>query len=223
MLECRFNFHWNLVLRVQLTINQHWFRYWLVAFLAPSHYQKQCWPSSLMHICSTRGRWVKSLANREGPGFALRILKRVLLPVTAHQTTLEWQWPREWDPCPCALRPIVKWPGVSSEGFHPKQLTSHTAMDSSRRKLLSNSKFTQLKLKQGTLPWGSINSSDARDRIFQLWGSIPCLLMHWLLNWPVHQQVWYWLCGTNNMYCCSRVDFIYFSLTKSKIWFKIWI
>ena len=106
MLECRFNFHWNLVLRVQLTINQHWFRYWLVAFLAPSHYQKQCWPSSLMHICSTRGRWVKSLANREGPGFALRILKRVLLPVAAHQTTLEWQWPREWDPCPCALRPI---------------------------------------------------------------------------------------------------------------------
>ena len=25
----------------------------------PSHYLNQCWPSSPMHICSTRGRWVK--------------------------------------------------------------------------------------------------------------------------------------------------------------------
>ena len=24
-----------------------------------SHYLNQCWPSSLMHICGTRGRWVK--------------------------------------------------------------------------------------------------------------------------------------------------------------------
>ena len=23
--------------------NQHWFRYWLVAWSAPSHYQNQCW------------------------------------------------------------------------------------------------------------------------------------------------------------------------------------
>ena len=36
------------------------------------------------------------------------------------------------------------------------------------------------------------NSSDARDGIFRLWRSIPCLLMHWLLKSPVHQQAWHW-------------------------------
>ena len=32
---------------------------------------------------------------------------------------------------------------------------------------------------------------DAGDRIFRFWGSIPCLLMPWLLKSPVHQQTWY--------------------------------
>ena len=31
----------------------------LVACSAPSHYLNQRWPSSLMHKCGTRGRWVK--------------------------------------------------------------------------------------------------------------------------------------------------------------------
>ena len=43
-------FHWNLFLRVQLAITQH---YWV-----PSHYLNQCWSNSLTHICGTRGRWV---------------------------------------------------------------------------------------------------------------------------------------------------------------------
>ena len=30
---------------------QHWFRQWLGAEQAESHYLKQCWPSSLTHIC----------------------------------------------------------------------------------------------------------------------------------------------------------------------------
>ena len=30
----------------------------------------------------------------------------------------------------------------------------------------------------------NVNSSDAGDRIFRLWGSIPCLLMPWLLKSP---------------------------------------
>ena len=33
--------------------------------------------------------------------------------------------------------------------------------------------------------------------------SIPCMLMHWLLKSPVHQQAWYWLCRTDYMFCCS--------------------
>ena len=42
------------------------------------------------------------------------------------------------------------------------------------------------------------NSSDAGDGIFQLWGSIPCLLMPWILKTPGHQHTWYWLCRTYN-------------------------
>ena len=35
-----FNLQWKLFLRIQLTINQHWFMQWLVACSAPSHYHK---------------------------------------------------------------------------------------------------------------------------------------------------------------------------------------
>ena len=68
-------------------------------------------------------------------------------------------------------------------------------------------------------------SSDAGDgiRIFRLWGSIPCLLMPWLLQSPEHQRAWYWLCRTDNMYYCSRGNFIYLGQAKSKIKFKMWI
>ena len=50
------------------------------------------------------------------------------------------------------------------------------------------------------------NLFDARDRIFWLWGSISGLLMHWLLKSPVHKQAWYWLCRTDNMYYCFRLN-----------------
>ena len=39
----RLKFHWSLFLRFQLTIFQHWFRYWLGAVQATSHYLNQCW------------------------------------------------------------------------------------------------------------------------------------------------------------------------------------
>ena len=38
-----FQFCWRLFLRNQLTINQHWFRYWLGAGQATSHYLNQWW------------------------------------------------------------------------------------------------------------------------------------------------------------------------------------
>ena len=41
--EFRLRFHWSLFLRVQLTIFHHWFRYWLDAVQATSHYMNQCW------------------------------------------------------------------------------------------------------------------------------------------------------------------------------------
>ena len=43
MYEFRFGFHWNLFLEVQLTIFQHWFRQWLGADQATSHYLNQWW------------------------------------------------------------------------------------------------------------------------------------------------------------------------------------
>ena len=69
----------------------------------------------------------------------------------------------------------------------------------------------------------NINFSDAGDRIVQLCGSIPCLVMLWLLKSPGHQQAWYWLCRIDIMSCCSRVNFIYLGQAKLKIRFKMWI
>ena len=43
MFEYRLKFHWNLFIRVQLTIFQHWFRQWLGTVQATSHYLNQWW------------------------------------------------------------------------------------------------------------------------------------------------------------------------------------
>ena len=43
MYEFRIKFHWSLFLWFQLTIYQHWFRYWLGAIQATSHYLNQWW------------------------------------------------------------------------------------------------------------------------------------------------------------------------------------
>ena len=43
MLEFRLRFHWSLFLRVQITIIQHCFRWWLGAGQATSHYLNQWW------------------------------------------------------------------------------------------------------------------------------------------------------------------------------------
>ena len=50
-------FHWSLFLRFQLTIYHHWFRYWLGAVQATSHYLNQGWPSSLTHIYISQPQW----------------------------------------------------------------------------------------------------------------------------------------------------------------------
>ena len=41
--EFRITFHWSLLLWFQLTIFQHWFRWWLGADQATSHYLNQWW------------------------------------------------------------------------------------------------------------------------------------------------------------------------------------
>ena len=59
MHEFRLRFHWSLFLRFELTIFQHWFRQWLGADQATSHYLNQWWLILLTHICVTRPQWVK--------------------------------------------------------------------------------------------------------------------------------------------------------------------
>ena len=56
-----FEFHWRLLLGVQWTKSQLWFRWWLGADLATSHHPNQCWPKSLTHICGTKERWFKCI------------------------------------------------------------------------------------------------------------------------------------------------------------------
>ena len=41
--EFRSKFHWNLFLRVQLTIFRHWYRWWLCTDQATCHYLNQWW------------------------------------------------------------------------------------------------------------------------------------------------------------------------------------
>ena len=64
-----------------------------------------------------------------------------------------------------------------------------------------------------------INPSDVGDEIFQLWGSIPWLLMHWRLKCAEHQRARCSQCRTN-MYCCSRINSIHLGQAKSKIRFQ---
>ena len=43
MLEFQLKIHWSLFLWVQLTISQHWFKWWLVTDQVTNHYLNQCW------------------------------------------------------------------------------------------------------------------------------------------------------------------------------------
>ena len=74
------NIHLNLFLMVQLTICKHWFRWWLGAKEATSHYLIQWRPSSLAHICLTRPQWVNTLRPRQnGRHFADDMFKCIFL------------------------------------------------------------------------------------------------------------------------------------------------
>ena len=55
-----FKFHWSLFLRVQLTMNQHWFGYWFGDVQGTNHYLNQWWYSLPMHICIIQPQWVNT-------------------------------------------------------------------------------------------------------------------------------------------------------------------
>ena len=54
MFQLRLKFHWSLFLRVQWTIFQHWFRWWLGAVQATSHYLNQ-WLLVYLRIYASLG------------------------------------------------------------------------------------------------------------------------------------------------------------------------
>ena len=96
MFEFRLKFHWRLFLKVQLTIFQHWFRYWLGAEQATSHYLNQWWPSSTTHTCVTRPQWGKGslpstsqIATRVGNLMMIQLqwLVFILQLIVQHEST----------------------------------------------------------------------------------------------------------------------------------------
>ena len=52
-------FHWSLFIRFELPVFQHWFRLWLDADKATSHYLNNWWFTLLTHTCVTWPQWVK--------------------------------------------------------------------------------------------------------------------------------------------------------------------
>ena len=77
MYEFQLKSHWSLFLGVQLMIFQHWFRWWLGAGQATSHYLNQWWHSLLTQICITLPQWVKIWTSQE-PIKWLRDIHRIV-------------------------------------------------------------------------------------------------------------------------------------------------
>lgn len=52
--------HWNVCLRVQITISQYWFEYWLGADKVTSHNLNQRWSSSSTHVYVSRPNYLNN-------------------------------------------------------------------------------------------------------------------------------------------------------------------
>ena len=96
MLEFRLKFHWSLILRVQLRILQHWFRWWLGADQATSHHVNQ-WCLDYQHIYVSLG------LNELTADFSCHspLLSVTVHHSNCHQDSLTWQedgsWWHKWD------------------------------------------------------------------------------------------------------------------------------
>ena len=75
------------LLRMQLTISQHWFRSWLVTNQVTSHCLNQCWFNSLIHTCM-------------GPDCCLSML---YLSPKERFGMLGWQFCHQWQQWSCHL------------------------------------------------------------------------------------------------------------------------
>ena len=94
MLEFRFNFHWNLFVRVQLAISQHWFRY----ALTPN---RLTWFTDeyMRHL----GKWVNTWRQRQnGCHFAVSVSElNLLYEIYNFEFILHWNlsqgFKQQWD------------------------------------------------------------------------------------------------------------------------------
>ena len=77
MFEFRLKFHRGLFQSVQLTVFQHWFRFWLGAGQATIHYLKQWWSMLVTYIYATRSQWALILIEYDGSVIKYRFIIHV--------------------------------------------------------------------------------------------------------------------------------------------------
>ena len=178
---------------------------------ATSHYLSQCWPRSVSPYGVTRPQWVNS------PHCCLN----GLFPV--QQGKLDFHLLDEsrqeiWNGDHCLIHQLQGTAEVTTHleilCFAEQGIYVFLSIMSVRKDNLivmvilinpSCTEFISRSIKL-YLHFYTLYSSDAGDGIFQLWRSIPCLQMQWLLKLPDHQHTRYWLCRTDNMYCRSGLN-----------------
>ena len=90
ILEFRLEFHWNLFLRVQFTIFQHWFRQWLGADQATRHYLNQ-WLFNYRRIYTSLGL-TRSFENISGELTQLRTFSKGIFEyLFFHENIFQWK------------------------------------------------------------------------------------------------------------------------------------
>ena len=94
MLEFRLRFHWSLFLRVQQTKFQHWFRSWLGADQATSHYLNWWW-LGYWHIYASL---CLNALNQAMPSFR-QMNAQNMLPelISTHDLSGRQSWALHWD------------------------------------------------------------------------------------------------------------------------------
>ena len=193
MFVFRIQFDWSLFQLVQLTIIQNWFRKWLVACSATSHYLNQWWPKLLTHICVI---WVNSLNKMDAiwqttfsvafswPGNICILIKFhwkfvIKNPVDKSSSVQVLVW---WN-----RRQAINEPMLTKSG-----LWCHMAS-------LSHSELTQ------TIVWHLFGAKSLPELM-----KVYCQLdPQQLMVSPVQQQSWYWLYYTNQSLSPTGKDFNY--------------
>ena len=67
----------------------------------------------------------------------------------------------------------------------------------------------------------TFNPSHTGNGYFIQTGSIPCLLMTWLMMSPGHQQTWYWLHNISSILSYTRVNFTNIDYFNDENWYKM--